>query len=62
MTLIQSRSSVLATLSGLLKRASQERHILPATSRDDMQDMHLAESYLISTPPLLFASQRSSML
>lgn len=54
--------SFLTSLAALMHRATRERRILPATLHDDMHDAHLAESYLISTPPQLFASQRRPLL
>lgn len=54
--------SFLNVLSALMRRAVRERRILPATAQDDMRDAHLVESYLISTPPQLFASQRNPRL
>lgn len=58
MALIRPFPGVLATLCALMQRASRERRILPGCRHDDMQEMHLVESYLISTPPLLIAPQR----
>ena len=62
MSSVRTYPSFLATLAALMHRAGRERRILPATMQDDMRDAHLAESYLISTPPQLFASQRRPLL
>lgn len=62
MALIQFHPGVLATLSARMRRILHPLQILRPLARDDMQGMHLAESPLISTPPLLRASQRPSML
>lgn len=55
-------TSFLTALTQLMHRAHRERRILPAPLHDDLQDAHLAESHLISTPPELFAAQRRTML
>lgn len=56
------QTSILTRLAALMHRASRERRILPADFGDDMHDTHLAESYLISTPPQLMAAQRRPLL
>lgn len=62
MSSVRIYPSFLTSLAALMHRAGRERRILPATMQDDMRDAHLAESYLISTPPQLFASQRRPLL
>lgn len=62
MDLTRPFPTFLTTLAGLMRRATDERRILPPAMPDDMAAMHLAESHLISMPPQLLASQRNSLL
>lgn len=62
MPLTRPRPTFLTSLAALMIRATRERRVLPPTLQDDLRDMHLAESYLISTPPQLFASTRRTLL